>query len=97
MTYRLIDDIMDTLDTLDKRYVMKKATIDNLGRIVIPIGWRRELNLTKNSILELSFDGEKIIIEKEKLQCKLCGSKNNILGNFRLCSKCISKIKEITL
>ena len=73
---------------------MKRVTIDDLGRIVIPIGWRRELNLSKNSPLLLSFDGERIVAEKEKATCKLCGVDINKENAFPLCTSCVKKIKE---
>lgn len=94
MTYRHVDDIMYTLDTIDMSLDMKKVTIDNLGRIVIPIGWRRELNLSKNSVLLLSFDGERIVAEKEKATCKLCDVNLDNKNALPLCTSCINKMKQ---
>ena len=61
---------MYALDIISMKLNMKKVAIDDLGPIVIPIGWRRELILSKNSPLLLSFDGERIVAEKEKATCK---------------------------
>ena len=44
--------------------MMKKTTLDKLGRIVIPIDWRRELMINEDTKLELTFTENKIIIEK---------------------------------
>lgn len=74
---------------------MKKIKVDSLGRIVIPIWLRRELGITSNSTIELSFDGEKIILSRESAYCKLCGISIDPLNKIPLCKKCFNTIKEM--
>jgi AbrB family looped-hinge helix DNA binding protein len=38
--------------------------LDKVGRIVIPVQVRKEMNLVEGAAIRLSFDGEKITIEK---------------------------------
>ena len=39
---------------------MKHTRIDKLGRVVIPIGYRKELNLTENSDVKIRFLADKL-------------------------------------
>ena len=76
---------------------MKKTKIDELGRVVIPIDWRRELNLASRDTLELTFDGEKITIKKEGSVCRLCSNVISDECDVPLCADCILKIRKLTI
>lgn len=74
--------------------------IDDVGRIVIPMSFRQELNIDKKSFvdIELSTDSEpkQIIIKRSVCRCDICGSEEKIetvLGQ-NICSKCSEKLKE---
>ena len=74
---------------------MKKGKIDKLGRIVIPINYRRALSLENDTEIYINLKDGEIIITPLKMTCRLCSC--NICPNtkFPLCEKCIRKIKEI--
>ena len=38
--------------------------VDNLGRIVLPIELRRTLNIAERDLMEISVDGENVILKK---------------------------------
>lgn len=73
---------------------MKIARIDRLGRIVIPISYRRSLGITPEKDLNIEMSQGKVIISRSELLCKLCG-KSIKSAEIPLCKSCISKIKSI--
>ena len=73
---------------------MKISRIDNLGRIVIPISYRKMLAITPEKDLIIEMDGNNVIIHTKDNTCRLCGAAaHNTV--FLLCKKCISKIKAL--
>lgn len=68
--------------------------IDKLGRIVLPIGYRKRLGLHENSKVTVSICGDVISITPSEDKCILCGRKDQYNRSLRLCSDCIDKIKN---
>lgn len=68
--------------------------IDNLGRILIPVQYRRELKLEAESRLKISVKDGSIVITPSEESCLICGSKIDINADLSLCSACIHKIKS---
>lgn len=68
-------------------------TIDNLGRIVIPVSMRRSLGIDNETPLKISEENQKIIIELAIEKCRICGKENTVLG-MHLCKHCIDQIKQ---
>lgn len=70
--------------------------IDELGRIVLPKELRNTLGINIKDSLEISLDGDIVIIEKYKQVCAICD--NSIrLKSFhgkQLCEECINTIKD---
>ena len=75
---------------------MKKARIDKLGRIVIPISYRRHLNITTETDLLINCDDRIISILPIPYTCRICGSEIKEKTDIPLCGECISKIKSST-
>lgn len=73
---------------------MKIARIDRLGRIVIPISYRRSLGITPEKDLKIEMSRGKVVISRSELLCKLCGDGIQS-AEIPLCKSCISKIKSI--
>ena len=73
---------------------MKKCKIDMLGRMVIPMHYRKELGISENSILNVECMNGRIIITPSKRKCCLCGADVDINFEIPLCKNCIEKIKE---
>ena len=74
---------------------MKSARIDRLGRIVIPIDYRRKLGLEAGSEINITYDDEKVIITSPEQRCRLCKNKSIFSSEVPLCPECIGKIKSI--
>ena len=72
-----------------------KRQIDKLGRIVIPISYRKFLNLSENSYLNIELENNSIIITSQESQCVLCGSTTDLHNKKPLRAKCIKSIKEL--
>ena len=72
-----------------------KRQIDKLGRIIIPISYRKFLNLSENSHLNIDLKNNSIIITPLENQCVLCGASTNLHNEKPLCADCIKSIKEL--
>lgn len=69
--------------------------IDDLGRIVIPIEIRSNMDIKNRDALEIFVDGDKIILSKYEPACLFCGNADNVVyfkGKL-ICSECLEKIK----
>ena len=69
--------------------------IDPLGRIVIPMDFKRKLGLKKNDKVIVSLSGNHIIISPSGFRCLICGASAAGDKNVSLCFNCIKKIKEL--
>lgn len=47
--------------------------VDDLGRIVLPIEMRRELNIKVKDPIEISLEDSNIILKKYENRCIFCG------------------------
>lgn len=81
---------------LSKKGIVRK--IDPLGRLVIPKEIRRELHLNELDQVEMTVDGECVIIRKYQNSCCLCGSAQpellDEINGKKLCKNCILTIKN---
>lgn len=66
--------------------------IDDLGRIVIPKELRRTLNIADGDAMDISVDGNKIILEKYLPGCIICGNTEGLHSarGTALCENCIN-------
>ncbi len=80
---------------MENSHKIKK--IDNLGRIVIPRNYRKELNIKDWDELYVELSGDVIIISKAHDSCALCGNENNLVsvGDRFVCKKCLETLKKI--
>ena len=74
---------------------MKETKIDKLGRIVIPIDFRRRLNLNAGDFVQLRFEDNTVLIKPKNAACKLCNTPIEKHSPIPLCKGCIAKIKAI--
>ena len=68
--------------------------VDELGRIVIPIELRRNLDIDIKDSLEIFVDGQNIILRKYTPGCSHCGFIGIVaeLGSIKLCAECRNKL-----
>ena len=70
--------------------------IDGLGRVVLPIELRRQLELEEKDPVEIFVEGETIVLRKYATTCIFCGSSRNVTP-FRgklICSECVRQLTE---
>ena len=77
------------------RYLGVIRKLDELGRVVIPMEYRKEMGLEPGTPLEIFSDGRSITFSPYKQRCICCGSdiaeELATVGNTTLCRPCISK------
>lgn len=76
---------------------MKKLverTVDELGRIVIPVEMRNELDMGPKALVRVFVEDNRLIIEKSAPTCKLCGAVIDD-SEYVICKSCIADIKAM--
>ncbi len=70
--------------------------VDELGRIVLPIELRRNLDIMERDALEIYVDGEYIVLCKHESACIFCGDTKNVVGyrGKNVCQNCIRDLKK---
>ncbi len=71
--------------------------VDPLGRVVIPVELRRNLNISTEDSLEVFVDGEFIMLKKYEPSCIFCGEMKDIvnLRGKNVCKKCLDELKNL--
>ncbi len=70
--------------------------VDELGRVVLPIELRRNLNIEEKDALEIYVDGNTVILKKYEPDCIFCGNANDVV-NFKgknICAACLKEMKN---
>lgn len=70
--------------------------VDELGRIVLPIELRRNLDIAEGDALEIFVDGNTIILKKYEPACVFCGDAKDVYVHKgkNVCPKCINDLKK---
>jgi transcriptional pleiotropic regulator of transition state genes len=74
--------------------------IDELGRIVLPSELRRVFGIREGEELEISVDGERVILQKRGDICIFCGADSPAIEyqNRRVCQSCADELgKQVTV
>ncbi len=71
-----------------------RRKVDDLGRVVIPVGLRRNLGIAEGDLLEFSVEGERIILARPDDRCVLCAGDANLVEfrGRRVCSSCVGDL-----
>lgn len=72
-------------------YVRK---IDKLGRIVVPMEYRKKAGLDIDDEASITEENGRIIIQRKTPSCKICGSEENLDKKFCVCEKCLAEIRK---
>lgn len=72
--------------------------VDELGRIVLPIELRKNLEINIKDPLEIYVDGNSVILKKYLPACIFCGEATNIsqFQGRNICLSCLKKISKQT-
>lgn len=70
--------------------------LDELGRVVLPVELRRMLEIEERDPLEISLEGDCIILRKFKPSCIFCSAEETVLEyrNKRVCSQCLQRLAD---
>lgn len=70
--------------------------VDELGRVVLPIELRRNLNIAEKDSLEIYVDGDNIILRKYQPACIFCDNASDIVTykGKNVCKNCIKELEE---
>lgn len=73
--------------------------IDELGRVVVPSELRRVFKLREGDELEISVDGDRIILQKRQDLCLFCSADNPEVEfkDHRICRVCASELAQQNL
>lgn len=104
-----IQEIEDFLEIYveDNRIILKKyeddaetmgmvRRVDQLGRIVLPIELRRNMDIAEEKdALEIFVDREKIVLKKYEPACIFCGNAKNVFvfKGRNICPECVEELK----
>lgn len=72
--------------------------VDQLGRIVLPVELRRNLDIVEErDSLEVFVDDDKIILKKYAPACVFCSNAGNVFSykGKNICMDCLDELKEI--
>ena len=71
--------------------------VDPLGRVVIPVELRRNLDIKTDDLLEVFVEGEYIMLKKFEPKCIFCGSVEDVVEvrGKNVCKACIEEMKNI--
>ena len=71
--------------------------VDELGRIVLPVEMRRLLNIEEKDYLEISLEGDAVVVRKHHAACVFCGSAREICDfhGRSVCACCLQQLKNI--
>lgn len=71
--------------------------IDDLGRIVLPMELRRTLGIHVKDPLSISVEGERIILQKSRDNCAICGSSGEtvVVADRAICLDCVALVKRL--
>ncbi|MBE7042518.1 MAG: AbrB/MazE/SpoVT family DNA-binding domain-containing protein [Ruminococcaceae bacterium] len=75
-----------------------KNEVDALGRFVIPIKYRRKMNIHPGDELDVKLSKETLYIKKSYPVCIFCEETEELVlyEEKMLCKKCIGNIRKLT-
>ena len=71
--------------------------VDDLGRIVIPMELRRTLGISVKDPMAIFVEGDRIILQKHKDACAVCGDTVDAMTEVKgrpVCSSCVEAVKK---
>ena len=74
---------------------MRSLKVDKLGRVVIPMEMRRQLNLDEKTEIKISLENNSVVITPQIFLCKMCGLHIDNDFSLGICNACIIKIKSM--
>lgn len=70
--------------------------VDELGRVVLPIELRRDLDIGERDLVEVCLEGDAIVLRKATAKCVFCGADRDLFS-YRgkcVCRSCLTEMKN---
>ena len=68
--------------------------VDNLGRIVLPMEFRKKLGIERNSKVLITMNDETVFIKASEPLCAMCKKQGALNTDLGICKNCIEKVKK---
>lgn len=71
-------------------------TIDELGRMVVPKEMRKQLDIHNGDPVEITVEGDAIMMRKYQVGCLFCGSEYDLhaFKGKKICGECLRALRE---
>ncbi len=71
--------------------------IDELGRIVLPMELRQNMDIQVKTPLEIFTEGDRIILKKFQPSCIFCSNTEEVVlfNDNKICRTCLEKLKTL--
>jgi len=71
--------------------------VDVLGRIVLPIELRKNLDIEREDPIEIYVDGDYILLKKYEPACIFCGNAKVVkrIRDKIICEECVTELKAM--
>jgi transcriptional pleiotropic regulator of transition state genes len=69
-------------------------TVDRLGRVVIPVEFRRSLGIGDGDLVEISLEADRVVLAKVGRSCVFCGSTSDLREHRSrpVCARCVAEL-----
>lgn len=70
--------------------------VDQLGRIVLPAELRRLFNINEGDLVDISVDGETIVLAKVESRCVICSGADGLkeFQQKQVCASCRKGLRD---
>ena len=70
--------------------------VDELGRIVIPVEIRKRFGIADRDALEISVQGDSIVLSRPHDECVFCGAEHGLSKHRgrRICPDCLAELRD---
>ncbi len=82
---------------MGKMVMLRK--LDDMGRLVIPSEIRRAMDIKIGDNVQMSIEGERLILEKFSAGCIFCAGTEDLVcyQGKHVCSRCLKTLKETVI
>ena len=70
--------------------------VDRLGRVVLPVEIRRSLGIEVGDLIDVSVDGQCVVMRKVASGCTFCDSPEQLreFADRLVCEQCVTRLSE---
>ena len=70
--------------------------VDHLGRIVVPVEFRRLLGINDGDEVEIALEGDHLVLTKREPGCALCGAITDLrpVRDRQVCGECVAQLRQ---